>query len=132
MSADVVAEIQAAAARAEATPDPYLEQVRTAAARLAAGAGGATDVRSAALLLEHQASIDVDVPTASRIPPVALLKTVVKKLTVWYFRFVGQQVTLQGQAAARLGTATAARIEELEAEVAGLKARVAELESRSG
>ena len=128
MSAEVVAEIEAAAARAEATPDPYLEKVRTAAARLASGEGGAADVRHAAMLLEHQAAIDVDVPTGSKLPPAALLKKVIKKLTLWYFRFVGQQVTLQGQAAARVGTAAAARIEELETEVAELRARVERLE----
>jgi hypothetical protein len=130
---ELVAEIEAAAARAEAAPDAptgYLERVRSGAGRFAVGRAGASDGRHAARLLEHQATIDVDVPTGSRAAPAALLKKVDKKLTLWYFRFVGQQVTLQGQAVARLGTATAARIEELEDEIAELRARVAELEQR--
>lgn len=131
MATDLLAEIEAAAHRAETAPGApsgYLERVRSAAARFAPGGAGAADVRHAAMLLEHQAAIDVDVPTGSRTAPAALLKKVVKKLTLWYFRFVGQQVTLQGQAIARLGTAAAARIEALESEIAELRARVDELE----
>ena len=130
---DLTAEIEAAAARVEAGPDAptaYLERVRRAAGRFAVGGAGGADVRHAAMLVEHQAVIDVDVPTGSRAAPAAVLKKAVKKLTLWYFRFVGHQVTLQGQAVARLGTAAAARIEELEAEIAELRARVEELEGR--
>ena len=126
-----MAEIEAAAARAEAAagaPTAYLERVRSAAGRFAIGNAGASDVRHAAMLLEHQTAIDVDVPTGSRAAPAAVLKKVVKRLTLWYFRFVGQQVTLQAQAVARLGTATASRIEELESEVAALRKRVEDLE----
>ena len=133
MSPDLVAEIEAAAAAVEAAPDAptgYLAKARAAAARFAIGESGGADVRHAAMLLEHQATIDVDVPTGSRAAPAGLLKKVVKKLTLWYFRYVGHQVTLQGQAVARLGTVAAARIEELEAEVADLRRRVAELENQ--
>ena len=128
-----MAEIEAAAARAETArdaPTGYLERVRHAAGRFAIGNAGPSDIRHAAMLLEHQATIDVDVPTGSRAAPAALLKKVVKKLTLWYFRFVGQQVTLQGQAVARLGTATAARIEDLEARVSDAESTVAELRRR--
>jgi hypothetical protein len=128
--AELLREIEDAAARAEADDDGYLDRVRKAAARFTVGGAGTADVRHAAMMVEHQAVIDVDVPTGSRAAPAAILKKVVKKLTLWYFRFVGQQVTLQGQAVARLGTATAARIEELELDVAELRRRVEELEAR--
>jgi hypothetical protein len=126
MSPDVVAEIEAAAAGAESAPGAptgYLARVRSAAARFTVGQPGAADVRHAALLLEHHAAIDVDVPTGSRAAPAGLVKKAVKKLTLWYFRYVGHQVSLQGQATARLANAMAARIEELEARVADLEAR---------
>ena len=69
------------------------------------------------------------------------LKLVIRKLIGWYVRFLGQQVSLLGQAAARLGLMVADRLDQFEAEqgaeraalaaqVAALEARVAELEAR--
>jgi hypothetical protein len=115
--------------------------VRTAAARLAVTEGGGDDVRSAALLLEQEAVIDVDVPVASRTLPQRLVKQMVRKLVGWYVRFLGHQVGVLGQATARLGLAVAERLDRMEAEqgaeravmaaeIAALQARVAELEAR--
>lgn len=125
-----------------AFPAAYLARVRTAAARLAVTEGGGDDVRSAALLLEQQAVIDVEAPVASRSLPQRLVKQAVRKFVGWYVRFLGHQVGVLGQAAARLGLAVAERLDRLEAEqgaeraamaarVAALEARVAELEARS-
>ena len=122
-------------------PAAYLARVRTAAARLSVTEGGRDDVRSAALLLEQQAVIDADVPVASRTRPQRLLKLVIRKLIGWYVRFLGHQVSLLGQAAARFGLTVADRLDQFEAErgaeraavvaeIDALKARVAELEAR--
>ena len=142
MSAD---EVQAEARRLAAQTDfpaAYVARVRTATARLAVVEGDRDDVRAAALLLEQQAVIDVEAPVASRTLPQRLVKQLVLKLVGWYVRFVGHQVGVLGQAAARLGLAVAERLERMEAEqgaeraamaarIAALEARVAELEARS-
>jgi hypothetical protein len=123
-------------------PAAYLARVRTAAARLAVTEGVRDDVRSAALLLEQQAVIDVEAPVASRTLPQRLVKQLVRKFVGWYVRFLGHQVGILGQATARLGLVVAERLDRMEAEqsaeravmaaeIAALAARVAELEARS-
>jgi hypothetical protein len=123
-------------------PAAYLARVRTAAARLAVTEGVRDDVRSAALLLEQQAVIDVEAPVASRTLPQRLVKQLVRKFVGWYVRFLGHQVGILGQATARLGLVVAERLDRMEAEqsaeravmaaeIAALSARVAELEARS-
>jgi hypothetical protein len=123
-------------------PAAYLSRVRTAAARFAVTEGVQDDVRSAALLLEQPAVIDVDVPVASRTLPQRLVKQMVRKLVGWYVRFLGHQVGILGQATARFALVAAERLDRIEAtqstereamaaEIAALKARVAELEDRS-
>lgn len=140
----VADEVRAEAGRLAAEPSfpaAYLARVRTAAARLAVTEGDRDDVRSAALLLEQQAVIEVDVPVAGRALPQRLVKQVVRKLIGWYVRFLGHQVGVLGQAAARLGLTVAERLDRMEAEqkaerevmaaeIARLQARVAELEAR--
>jgi hypothetical protein len=141
----VADEVRAEAARLAAEPSfpaPYLARVRTATARLAVTQGDRDDVRSAALLLEQQAVIELDVPVAGRALPQRLVKQVVRKLIGWYVRFLGHQVGVLGQASARFGLTVAERLDRMEAEqqaerevmaaeIARLQARVAELEARS-
>jgi hypothetical protein len=141
----VAEEVRAEAERLAAEPGfpaDYLARVRTAAARLAVTEGVKDDVRSAALLLEQQAVIDVEAPVASRTLPQRLVKQVVRKLVGWYVRFLGHQVGIFGQATARFALVVAERLDRMEAaqsaereamdaEIAALKARVAELETRS-
>ncbi len=123
-------------------PAAYLTRVRAAAARMAVTEGVQDDVRIAALLLEQQAVIDVEVPVASRTLPQRLVKQVVRKLVGWYVRFLGHQVGILGQATARFALVVAERLDRIEAaqaaereamaaDVAALKARVADLEARS-
>lgn len=140
----VADEVRAEAQRLAADPSfpaAYLARVRTAAARLAVTQGDRDDVRSAALLLEQQAVIEVDVPVAGRALPQRLVKQLVRKLIGWYVRFLGHQVGVLGQASARLGLTVAERLDRMEAEqqaerevmaaeIARLQARVAELEAR--
>lgn len=144
-TATLVDELRAEADRLAAQPGfpaDYLARVRTAATRLAVTEGERDDVRSAALLLEQHAAVELDAPVSSRALPQRLVKLVVRKLVGWYVRFLGHQVGILGQAAARLGLAVAERLdrveaaqaadrEQMKAEIAALRARVADLEARS-
>ena len=125
-------EIAAAAAgrsRSPGFPTERLARIRTAAARLAPDQARAGDLRQAALLLERQAVVDLEVPTASTVPGAALVKLVLKKLMIWYLRFLGHQITSLGQATARFGLAVAARVDRVEADVETLQERVSRLEA---
>jgi hypothetical protein len=125
-------EVVAAAAARESDagfPAARLARIRAAAARLAASEYRPDDLRHAALLLERQATLDLQVPTASRVPGVAQVKRVLKALMVWYLRFLGHQITAFGQATARFGVTVANRVDAVEADVADLEARVARLEA---
>ena len=62
------------------------------------------------------------------VPGVHLVKQVLKKLMIWYLRFLAVQISAFGQATARFGVTVASRIDELESEVAELRERVAKLE----
>ena len=131
--ADLAAEIAAEAAARSAEPDfptATISRIRSAAGRLAASEFRPDDLRHAALLLERQADLDLQVPTASRVPGVSLVKRTLKKLMIWYLRYLGHQITSFGRATARFGVTVANRVDELEAEVADLRERVARLEER--
>ncbi|MEW6471871.1 MAG: hypothetical protein AB1679_06350 [Actinomycetota bacterium] len=141
----VADEVRAEAARlasGSAFPADYVARVRAAVSRLAVTEGDRDDVRSAALLLEQQAIIDVEAPVASRTLPQRIVKVVVRKLVGWYVRFLGHQVGILGQATGRFALVVAERLDRLEAaqsaeragmeaRIAALEARVAELEARS-
>lgn len=131
--AELATEIAAAAARREAAPDfptARITRIRAAAARLAASEFRPDDLRHGALLLERQATIDLQVPTASRIPGVSLFKRSLKQLMIWYLRFLAHQISAFGQATARFGVTVANRIEGVEADLAELTSRVAKLEAK--
>ena len=82
-------------------------------------------------MLESQATLDLEVPTASNLPGVAAVKRTVKRLMIWYLRYLAAQITSLGQATSRLGLAVAGRVDRLDADVVELRARVAALESRN-
>lgn len=139
---DVIAAAAAEREAADGFPRAYVARVRTAAASMSLSATAGDDgLRSAAFALEAQSLIDVDVPTAGASRARRLVKVAVKKAVGWYLRFVGDQVSVLARSAARLGLAVADRVErldadqaalraEMEAEIARLRARVAELEAR--
>lgn len=136
-------EVRAEAERLAASagfPAAFVSRVRAAAGRLAVTEGGGDDVRSAALLLEQQAVIDIEAPVVSRTLPQRLVKQMVRKLVGWYVRFLGHQVGILGQATGRFALVVAERLDRLEAaqsaeraalsdRIVALEARVAELES---
>lgn len=133
--ADLAADIAAAAAEKQSAPDfpgDRIARIRAAASRLAASEYRPDDLRHAALLLERQATLDLHVPTASRVPGVSLVKQVLKKLMIWYLRFLGHQISAFGQATARFGVTVSNRVESIEADVSDLQKRVAALEAAKG
>ena len=131
----VVAKIEEAAREREAAADfpaSYIGRVRAAAARMAAIEVEADDMRSALAVLEQHLPIDVDVPISASQKATAVVKKVVRKLTIFYVRYTGQQVTLMGQAVVRFGEAVTQRVERLEGDterLQQLEARVERLEA---
>lgn len=126
-------DIAAAARQREASPDfPAMlaSKVRAATSRLSATAVRPDDIRHASVLVERAAGIDVQVPTASQLAPMSYAKRLIKRAIFFYVRFLGDQISLLGHAAARLGFSVAERVDGLDAEVAALEARIAVLEAR--
>lgn len=131
--AALAAEIADAAATRATSPDfptAVVDRIRSAGARLAAGEFRPDDLRHAALLLERQATIDLQVPTASRVPGVSLVKRSIKKLVIWYLRYLGHQISAFGQATARFGVTVANRVDAIDDDVVELQRRVERIESR--
>lgn len=138
VEAGVASEILIAARQLEegvAFPASYVARVRAATARLTAVEVAPDDIRSALAVLEQHLPIDVEVPVSASQPAMALLKKVVRKLTIFYMRYTGQQVTLMGQAVVRWGEAVSERVERAEgrlAEIDSLRERVERLEAHVG
>jgi hypothetical protein len=129
-------DIAEAVHRHEHRDEPYLATVRLATARLGALDLQPDDVHGALLGVEDCARIDLDVPTASRRRAESAVKGSVKRLTGWYLRYLGDQVTLLGLALVRFGTSVALRTDQLEeatgrlsGDLRALTARVDRLEA---
>ena len=116
----------------ERFPAALAAKVRAATTRLGATAVRPDDIRHAAVLVEQAAAIDAQVPTASQVAPLGYVKRLIKKATFFYMRFLADQISLLGHAAARMGFSVAERVDSLDEEVALLRARVEELERRAG
>ena len=122
----VVGDIAAAAsARASSPqyPTAFVARARAEAQRLSAFEVAPDDMRGALLLLEQRAQIDPVVPVASHRKPVGAVKSGLRRLMLWYVRYVADQVTVLGQAVSRFGTAVATRVEDLEAQTASDRRR---------
>lgn len=117
---------RSAGRRAEATVQADLPQIEAATRRRASGQVGGS-LRNELANLEQASRIDLDVPTASRIPAAAGLKAGVKKLVGFYLNHVGQQVIVLGGAMVRLGRATAGEIGRLDDEVQAMRQEVTQL-----
>jgi len=128
---DLEREIKAGAERLAATSDPaYVARARAGAARLAPIDVAAGDVRGALALVSQHVEIDPVVPVRANRREVEWAKTALRRGLVWYGRWLAQQTTLLGQAVVRLGTATAERLEQIEADGSALRASLAALEQR--
>jgi hypothetical protein len=126
----LIEQVGVAARERAALASSYLARVRAATARLEATSRSSSDISDALLAVGDHANLDVDPPTASRWKAFTLVKLVVKRLTRWYFVYVGQQITSLGYAVIRFGTATVERAERLEEATQALQERVDALEAR--
>ena len=108
----------------------FLDRVREAAGRLGLHDLDTTDARAALLAVEDLAVIDLDVPTASRLPLVPIVKKAVKRLVGWYLFYFGRQISAFGQAVTHLGGILIDRTDRLEATTGALQADVTRLSDR--
>lgn len=125
--------LEAAVAELEATPSfpaAYAARVRLAVRRLDP-LPPTLDVEGALALVTQEARIDVDAPLRTRRRGAKAAKTVVKRCTAWYLKYVGDQVSDLGQAMVHLGEALADRVDGVKGEVDDLRDRVARLEEQA-
>jgi hypothetical protein len=123
--------LEAAVAELEAAPSfpaAYAARVRAAVRRLDP-LPATLDVPGALALVTQEARIDVDAPLRTRRQGAKAAKTVVKRLTAWYLKYLGDQVSDLGQAIVHLGEALAERVDGVKEEVDDLRDRVARLEA---
>jgi hypothetical protein len=110
-------------------PSVYVDEVRNAAARLAAPEDQADDVRAAVAMLEEHAQINDVAPIDSANRGTRAAKTVVRKAVFFTTNHLATQVSALGWATMQFGNATADRIERLERELREVKERLARLEN---
>ena len=121
---------------ARTTPDlgpaalVYIEKVRQATRRLTTREIEPDNVRGSLEVLRDMSTFDAEVPTASTRPEWEYLKKVVKRLTVWYMRYMAEQLNAFAAGAVRLGDALAAKTEGLESATEDLTVRMGSAEAR--
>jgi hypothetical protein len=108
----------------------YVEKARMAARRISSAQANPEDLRQVAQAVRDVAAFDVEVPTASQHREWELVKVGVKRLSVWYMRYLAQQLNEFGARVARMGDALAARTEKLERGSEELEARIGAAEER--
>lgn len=113
----LIAEVEAEAARRRGAPGwPAEAEVRIG--QHLARTAPVVDVRPSldrlVTSIEEASFIRIDVPTASSRRPVTLMKTVLRKLLNFWFRFVVDQVTALGITTARTVRAVVGRLEDVE------------------
>ena len=125
--------LEAAVAALEAAPSfpaAYAARVRAAVRRLDP-LPPTLDVAGALALVTQEARIDVDAPLRTRRRGARAAKVVIKRMTAWYLKYLGDQVSDLGQAMVHLGEALAERVDGVREEVDDLRDRVARLEAQS-
>jgi hypothetical protein len=80
---------------------------------------------------DRGAFMDVDVPTASRLPAVSIVKKVLRKLMAWYLRYVAQQVSVFATATVGALKLLGRRVAVLEASTPGADPAVREQLTRA-
>ncbi len=93
---------------------PGLERELDAVFARYAPASASDDFDDVLAFAETQSFIHADVPTASRRPPLAVVKRVLRKFMAWYVRFVTQQVTGFAGAITRAVSLLSRRVDALE------------------
>jgi hypothetical protein len=124
------ARLAEAAQRLEASYPGYLERVRRASARLAVRDPNADDLQAAIDAVADFSVIDLDVPTASRVPLAGMVKAVIERLISWYLGYFGRQLLTFGEAVSNLGAMLMDETETLSHSTAALQADVVSLGER--
>src|SRR5688572_14490577 len=142
----VAREVTVSAGAVEAGPSfpaDYVERARAAAGALTPFEPADGELVAAVRLLQVQAGLDRRIPVAGTWWPRRSGQLLVGRLVDWYLNFLGVRVGEMAQAAVRNGGAISDRLDRIEgrrtagrkrlqAEVAALRARIAELEERLG
>lgn len=110
----------------------YIEKVRQAMRRLASQAPEPQSIRQAVQTVRDLSTFDVEVPTASRRKEFEYVKTGIKRLSVWYMRYLAAQLNAFANSVTQMGDALATRTEKLEAASDDVLARLAAAEERLG
>jgi hypothetical protein len=108
----------------------YIEKVRQTTKRLSAREPAPEDLSGAVQAVRDVATFDVEVPVASRRRELELVKTGVKRLSVWYMRYLAEQLNAFGKSVSDLGDALAKRTDSLAAVSDGLAVRLGAVEER--
>ena len=108
----------------------YIEKVRQTTKRLSAREPAPEDLSGAVQAVRDVATFDVEVPVASRRRELELVKTGVKRLSVWYMRYLAEQLNAFGKSVSDLGDALAKRTDSLASASDGLAVRLGAVEER--
>ncbi len=108
----------------------YIEKVRQTTKRLSARERAPDDLSGAVQAVRDVATFDVEVPVASRRRELELVKTGVKRLSVWYMRYLAEQLNAFGKSVSDLGDSLAKRTDELASVSDGLAVRLGAVEER--
>ena len=106
-------------------PRDYVERVHDEAARFTLRTAAPGDIRAAIALLEEQTNVQALAPVDSRNRGVGAAKKVVRKAVFFTVHHLTEQMRALGWAMTSVGNAAAERIEQLEARVSELEARLA-------
>jgi hypothetical protein len=108
----------------------YIEKVRQTTKRLSAREAAPEDLNGAVQAVRNVATFDVEVPVASRRRELELVKTGVKRLSVWYMRYLAEQLNAFGKSVSDLGDALAKRTDALASVSDDLSVRIGAVEER--
>jgi hypothetical protein len=108
----------------------YIEKVRQVTRRLSAREPAPEDLGGAVEAVRNLATFDVEVPVTSRRRELELVKTGVKRLSVWYMRYLAEQLNAFGKSVTDLGDALAKRTEALTSVTDDLAVRLGAVEER--
>ena len=108
----------------------YIEKVRQTTKRLSARERAPEALSGAVQAVRDVATFDVEVPVASRRRELELVKTGVKRLSVWYMRYLAEQLNAFGKSVSDLGDALAKRTDALASVSDDLAVRLGAVEER--
>jgi hypothetical protein len=108
----------------------YIEKVRQTTKRLSAQEPAPEDLSGAVQAVRNVATFDVEVPVTSRRRELELVKTGVKRLSVWYMRYLAEQLNAFGKSVSDLGDALAKRTDALASVSDDLAVRLGAVEER--